>query len=86
MTDDDRVDDDDDDDDEVLQVAALNVLLHTVKGTCEGLIDAMKSAPHVHPIRVRVDLSSLHPAQLRHVRDEEHGASDADRLRAQRAR
>jgi hypothetical protein len=28
----------------------------------------LKSAPHVHPIRVRVDLSSLHPAQLRHVR------------------
>ena len=80
MTDDDRDDDDDDRDDEedeeeeeedededVLQVAALDVLLHTVKATCEGLIDAVKSAPHVHPIRVRVDLSSLHPAQLRHV-------------------
>ena len=82
MTDDDRYDDEDDED--VLQVVALDVLPHTVKATCEGLIDAVKSAPHVHPIRSprRSQLPSPGPASSR-AHSEEHGASDAGRLRAQ---
>ena len=35
---------DEDEDEDVLQVAALDVPLHTVKATCEGLVDAVKSA------------------------------------------
>ena len=54
MTDDDRDDDDDDErrrgDEDVLQVAAFDVRLHTVKATRAGPIDAVKSAPHAHPI------------------------------------
>ena len=84
MTDDDR--DDDEDDEDVLQVVALDLLPHTVKATCEGLIDAVKSAPHVHPIRVRVDLSSLHPAQLRHVRTPRSTARPMLAASARRAR
>ena len=33
-----RDEDDDEDEDDVLQVAVLDVFLHTVKATCEGLI------------------------------------------------
>ena len=66
---DEEEEEDEDEDEDVLQVAGGRRALHTVKATCEGPNRAVKSAPHVHPIRVRVDLSSS-LAQLRHVRDE----------------
>ena len=37
-----------DDEREDVQAAALDVLLHTVKATCEGLIEAVANSPHVH--------------------------------------
>ena len=30
------------------RLPALDVLLHTVKATCEGLIEAVANSPHVH--------------------------------------
>ena len=65
----------------MLQVAALDVLPHMVKATCEGLIDAVEErasrASDSSPRRSQ--LPSPGPASSR-ARPEEHGASDAGRL------
>ncbi len=39
-----------DEDEDVLQVAALDVLLHTGKATCEGLIVRSSGRLNVHPM------------------------------------
>ena len=48
--DEDEDEDYEDEDEDVLQVAALDVLLHTVKATCEGLIVRSRVRLNVHPM------------------------------------
>ena len=64
MTDGDREDDydhDEDEDEDVPQVAALDVLLHTVKGHVRRVERAVKSAPHVHPLSKGLAFSLAFP-------------------------